>query len=134
MTPSEKNRTTGKNHLLRIDQLIFSDLVISAYGFSKSPLPCAAAPALVSLAEWPLLPRAPLPPGLELLALDGPFAGVRGREAACEEEAPLFVSLIFVIGFFTDGGGGGGGGAPGGKAGLALNVCRNGPDACAGTG
>ena len=94
-------------HLLRIDQLIFSDLVISEYGLSRSPSPFAAAIALASLDELALLPRERFVPGL---GLGTPLLGVCAREVACEE-APLLVNLILVIGFFTAGGGGGLGGA-----------------------
>ena len=119
----------GGGYLLRIDQLIFSDLVISAYGLSKSPSPFAAAPAWASFATLAFLVRDRFP-GLELV---DPLAGVEARDDGTSEGGPWLVNLILVMGFFTDGGCGGGGGVPLRKAGAALKVCRNGP-AGVGTG
>lgn len=123
-------------HLLLMDQLIFSDLVISAYGLSKSPFPfpfpfpfafpATTAAALASAEAAVLLARDPLAPGLEL-ELEAPFEGSGAGEAVWDE-APLLVSLILVMGFLTAAGGGGGG-APGGKAGAALKVWRKGAGA-----
>lgn len=82
-----------------MDQLIFSDLVISAYGLSSSPSPFAAAPAWASAVALDLFPRARF-----VLELDDiPLAGVDARDGA-DEDGPLLVSLILVIGFFTEGG------------------------------
>jgi len=71
-----------------------------------------------------------LPPRGPLFAfgLGAMFAGVAALEEGADEPGPLFVSLIFVIGFLIDGGAAGGGGMPpGGKAGAALKVCMKGP-------
>ena len=105
-----------------MDQLIFSDLLISAYGLSSRPMPLPTALGFPAPASaFP--PREPLPLDLAL-GFGAIFAGVPARDEACDED-PLLVSLILVIGFFTAGGAAGGGGLPpGGNAATALNVWR----------